>query len=97
MVKSTRKLARARRKAWRESNMAHVEKCLAMIEEVRKREIPLTVTKREILAARTRAGGWTRETLAQWGVSWPPRAGWIDRLINGVREEIWDDPEPDEI
>lgn len=30
----------------------------------------------EIEAAKTPAGGWTRETLARWGVAWPPRPGW---------------------
>lgn len=28
-------------------------------------------TAEQIEAARTPAGGWTRETLAAWGVSWP--------------------------
>ena len=32
-------------------------------------------TLAEIEAARTPAGGWTRETLALWGVSWPPQKG----------------------
>lgn len=31
-------------------------------------------------AARTRRGGWTRETLAEWGVPWPPPAGWRQQL-----------------
>jgi hypothetical protein len=29
-----------------------------------------------IEAARTPGGGWTAETLARWGVSWPPPRGW---------------------
>jgi hypothetical protein len=33
-------------------------------------------TDEEIMAARSAAGGWTRETLASWGVPWPPPAGW---------------------
>lgn len=37
-------------------------------------------TLQEIEAAQTPAGGWTRETLAKWGVSWPPRKGWRQRL-----------------
>uniref|UniRef100_UPI003F492A5B hypothetical protein n=1 Tax=Sphaerisporangium sp. CA-236357 TaxID=3240030 RepID=UPI003F492A5B len=30
----------------------------------------------EVEAARTPAGGWTREQLAEWGVPWPPPKGW---------------------
>ena len=33
-------------------------------------------TPEEIEAARTPNGGWTRETLASWSVSWPPPKGW---------------------
>lgn len=36
----------------------------------------------EIEAAKSPAGAWTRETLAKWGVSWPPRRGWKKRLID---------------
>jgi hypothetical protein len=38
-------------------------------------------TPEEIEAAKTPFGGWTRKTLAQWGVEWPPRRGWKQRLI----------------
>lgn len=38
-------------------------------------------TEREIEAARTEKGGWTRETLKAWGVPWPPPTGWRKRLI----------------
>lgn len=90
-----RKLKKALNRQQREQQQAaakaHVEKCLAMIEEVRNREIPLCVSVEEIFAARTRAGGWTRETLAGWGISWPPRHGWIERLSNGVQDVEWTD------
>ena len=36
----------------------------------------------EIEAARTPAGGWTRDQLAAWGVPWPPPAGWKQRLAD---------------
>lgn len=39
----------------------------------RERHIP---SPSEIESAKTPAGGWTRATLATWGVSWPPRRGW---------------------
>jgi hypothetical protein len=37
-------------------------------------------TDAEIEAARTPAGGWTREQLAAWGVPWPPPKGWRKNL-----------------
>lgn len=36
----------------------------------------------EIEAARTPAGGWTKATLASWGIAWPPPKGWRKRLIS---------------
>lgn len=39
------------------------------------------MTAAEINAARTAKGGWTRKTLAGWGVPWPPPKGWRQRLI----------------
>jgi hypothetical protein len=35
----------------------------------------------EIMAARTGSCGWKRETLAMWGLDWPPPKGWIDSLV----------------
>ncbi len=43
-------------------------------------------TAAQIDAARTRKGGWTKATLAGWGVSWPPPKGWRDRLIAEAAE-----------
>lgn len=40
----------------------------------------------EIDAARTANGGWTRESLAKWGVPWPPPAGWKKKVIAGEYE-----------
>jgi hypothetical protein len=37
-------------------------------------------TKKEIVKARTRAGGWTRKQLAEWGIPWPPPKGWRGKL-----------------
>lgn len=39
------------------------------------------VTREEIESAKTPKGGFTKETLAQWGVTWPPQNGWIDQLV----------------
>lgn len=39
-------------------------------------------TLAEIEAARTPAGGWTKATLAQWGVPWPPPKGWKEALVS---------------
>src|SRR5258707_7572896 len=41
------------------------------------------ISAQEIEAARSPKGGWTKATLAAWGVAWPPRAGWKERLIAG--------------
>ena len=40
------------------------------------------VTAEEIESARLPSGGWSKETLAQWGVSWPPPKGWKRKLLN---------------
>jgi hypothetical protein len=42
------------------------------------------VSPDEIWQKRTAAGGWTKATLAEWGVAWPPPAGWKRRL-----EQAW--------
>jgi hypothetical protein len=38
-------------------------------------------TRKEIHAARSGRGGWTRAQLGVWGVPWPPPKGWIDTLV----------------
>ncbi len=45
------------------------------------------VTAADIEAAKTPKGAWTRETLAAWGVPWPPPSGWKQRLIAGEAVE----------
>lgn len=40
------------------------------------------VTHEEIEQARTPSGGFTRETLAAWGVAWPPPTGWLKALTS---------------
>lgn len=44
-----------------------------------------TPSPQEIEAAKTPAGGWTKDTLAQWGVPWPPPKGWREDLIRRHR------------
>lgn len=46
------------------------------------RPAPITgkVSDAEIETSRSPRGGWTRETLAQWGVPWPPPKGWRKAL-----------------
>ena len=41
------------------------------------------VTREEIEAGRSPAGGFTRAQLAAWGVPWPPPAGWLRALLRG--------------
>lgn len=43
----------------------------------------------EIEAARTPAGGWTKDQLAQWGVPWPPPKGWKRKLAEGRAKAIY--------
>lgn len=44
---------------------------------------PRRVTREEIEAAKAPGGGWTRATLAGWGVPWPPPKGWRKALEDG--------------
>ena len=52
---------------------------------------PLPLTRkpspREIEDARTPRGGWSRKTLAHWGVAWPPKKGWRQRLEDAWRRK----------
>jgi hypothetical protein len=41
----------------------------------------MRLTKSEIDAKKTIAGGFTKETLALWGVNWPPPKGWKKLLL----------------
>ncbi|MEU9189424.1 hypothetical protein AB0D14_33765 [Streptomyces sp. NPDC048484] len=43
--------------------------------------MPALPSPEEIEAARTDKGAWTRATLDEWGVAWPPVKGWKDELI----------------
>jgi hypothetical protein len=42
----------------------------------------------QILEARSPAGGWTKATLAGWGVGWPPPKGWKADLEERYAEII---------
>jgi hypothetical protein len=44
----------------------------------------MRVTKEEIERQQTGNGGYSRATLAKWGVPWPPPKGWKRKLINGI-------------
>lgn len=39
------------------------------------------ITEAEIEAAKTPKGGWKRDTLASWGVPWPPPGGWRKQIV----------------
>ncbi len=43
----------------------------------------MKITDAEIEAAKSPRGGFTRKTLAAWGVPWPPPKGWRRALIEG--------------
>ena len=44
------------------------------------------VSRREIEEGRTPRGAFTRETLAKWGVPWPPPSGWIEHITKGENQ-----------
>lgn len=41
------------------------------------------ITDADIEAGRSPKGGWTKKTLAGWGVPWPPPSGWRKSLTKG--------------
>lgn len=43
----------------------------------------MKISEEEIEAGKSSKGGFTRATLAKWGVPWPPRAGWREALVAG--------------
>jgi hypothetical protein len=55
-----------------------------MSEDRQKRELSIMqlIDEEEIEAQRTSNGGWNRTQLAQWGVPWPPPAGWKSVILN---------------
>ncbi len=59
----------------------------------------LKLTIEEIDAARTAKGGFSKETLAGWGIDWPPPHGWKKALLDGVEAEPKPEPQsfPDSI
>lgn len=44
----------------------------------------MKLTREEIEAKSSGKSGWSRETLAAWGVPWPPPKGWKEALIKGL-------------
>lgn len=54
--------------------------------EVRKINLISMPTADEIDEARTANGGWTKDQLAEWGVSWPPPPGWKARLVEESKD-----------
>lgn len=43
----------------------------------------MKITKEEIESQMTANGGYTKATLAMWGVPFPPPKGWKRKLIEG--------------
>ena len=39
------------------------------------------LSREEVEAGRSPAGGFTKKQLAAWGVPWPPPAGWLSALL----------------
>ena len=55
-----------------------------MIKNVDYLRVP---TLHEIYRSRTSKSGWNRETLAMWGIPWPPPRGWLKRLKQRARAQ----------
>jgi hypothetical protein len=43
------------------------------------------LTEADIERGKSPKGGWTRKTLAGWGISWPPPKGWKENLLKANR------------
>jgi len=41
----------------------------------------------EVEKSQTEKGGWSSETLANWGIEWPPRKGWRKKLREAWEQE----------
>jgi hypothetical protein len=70
---------------------------LAWQKSDRQERIPRHLTEDEIDAGRSPAGGWTRDTLARWGVPWPPPKGWRQALLDGTPIPIVKPPQDQEV
>lgn len=42
------------------------------------------VTKEFLLTYRTKNGAWTKKQLSALGIAWPPRRGWINRIVGKI-------------
>jgi hypothetical protein len=47
----------------------------------------MKITREEIEKEKTIKGGWTKGTLAKWGVPWPPPRGWKKALIKDAERD----------
>ena len=45
---------------------------------------PLVITRDYINDNKTKRGAWTKVQIEALGIEWPPKHGWIDRLIGEV-------------
>lgn len=55
----------------------------------------MQISLADIEAAKTERGGWTKSTLAAWGIAWPPPRGWKDALLAGEKIGIAPQIEPE--
>jgi hypothetical protein len=49
----------------------------------------MSLSRTGIMATRTANGGWTKQQLETWGVSWPPPKGWILKLVEDSATAAW--------
>lgn len=55
------------------------------------------ITEEDIEAGKTPKGGFSRATLAKWGVPWPPPKGWKEALLRGENVSPKGKPTADEL
>lgn len=53
---------------------------------------PVKLSASDIDSRKTPKGGWTKATLAEWGVPWPPPPGWREALM--MRGAPYQSPPP---
>ena len=54
------------------------------------------ITQELIESYRTKNGGWTKDILAAFGVSWPPQHGWKQTILGKAIDLDTLPPKPDE-
>jgi len=66
-------------------NLARIRQGQAKGRSFGSKSDNIPMTERDIEAAKSPQGGWTKKTFANWGISWPPQKGWKEKLLKHGR------------